>query len=182
MPRPILPILGVGPPEPPPYGGLGLEGWARGATFLEFVEASGEHRAEIEAAFAGVEVAPPLLGFFAAYPRRVRVLALGSAASLDARYNLAQAERLFCMGSNLWMRIFDPESNADLVRRFAAGEEMPRLVFFGDDRREFARWGPRPRRLRARGEALRAAYLESRGGDLAEELRALLEMHAGAAP
>src|SRR2546425_5000537 len=39
--------------------------------------------------------------FFAGYPRRVRVLALGSAANLDARFNLAQAERLFCMGPRL---------------------------------------------------------------------------------
>ena len=68
---------------------------------------------------------------------------------------------------------------------------MPLLLLFGDDRREFARWGPRPRALQeleaaaspsdaaAREAARRAFYRANRGRDLARELRARLQPRLG---
>ena len=193
MPRPILPIrAGDRPPEPPAFGGLGPEGWSRGATFLEFVEGAGEHRAEIEAAFRGVDPPAAVAEFFAGYPRRVRVLALADVHSLDARVNVAQAERLFSLGSKLWMRIFAPERHSEVVQRLSpAGVESLLFVFFGDGPQPLGRWGPRPRRLQELGAGrapaelgalARSFYAQSRGLDLAEELRALLEGQRGEAP
>jgi len=180
-----IPIAGGRSPEPPPYGGLGENGWARGQTFLEVVEAAGDARGAWESAFTAGTIAAGGRDFFAAFPRRVRVLALGDPARADTRVNVAQAERLFTLGKNIWMRVFAAPESPDLVRLFAAGSELPVLVFFGDDRREFARWGPRPRVLQqlqaewrrpaAEIEALRSEwYAQNRGRDLAAELQALL--------
>lgn len=169
-PKSILPILGPSAPEPPPYGGLGLEGWSRGLTFLDFVESAGEHRAEIESAFAGMQISPDAADFFATYPRRVRVLALGSVDDSVARIYLAQAERLFTLGKSIWMRIFAPETCPDLVQRYGPTAH-PILVFFGDDRREFARWAPA---MRAPGAAIDDPSGRARARDLAQELRLLL--------
>ena len=186
-----LPVASGGAtPEPPPYGGLGVEGWARGLTFLELVAAAGPARAEIEAAFAQVHVDASIHAFFAAYPRRVRVLVLGGLDAIDLRVNVAQAERLFTFGTNLWLRVFLVPQHADLRRLFTS-EELPLFVFFGDDRREFARWGPRPQALRdaeaaapgldaAQQEASRRAfYAHSRSAALAGDLQRLLAAHAG---
>jgi hypothetical protein len=183
MPKRILPIVsGAGAPEP--GGGAGQEDWARGATFLEFVEAAGEHRAEIEAAFRDADVPPEVVEFFASYPRQVRVAALAEATLLDARYNVAQAERLFTCGGRIWMRIFAPERHADLVQRWAPQAELPQLVFLAQDMRAFASWGPRPRALQHLpnqdlAERSRIFYEANRGCDLARELRAILEPHDG---
>ena len=186
-----IPIAGGRPPEPPPYGGLGEDGWARGRTFLEVLEAAGDARDAWEAAFAAVDIAPDAGDFFASFPRRVRVLALGDPARTDTRLNVAQAERLFTLGQRIWMRFFAAPENPDLVRLFAASAELPLLVFFADDRREFARWGPRPRPLQQleAGSSWRDGELETRrldyyahnrGRDLAAELRALLLPQIGA--
>ena len=185
-----IPILGGRPPEPPAYGGLGEAGWARGQTFLEAVEAAGIHRDAWEAAFAAVELAADVREFFASYPRRGRVLVLGDAAATDTRVNVAQAERLFSLGKNLWMRLFSAPDSPDLVRLFAPERELPLFVFFGDDRREFARWGPRPRALQeieprapadpaARETHRREWYARNRGRDLAVEIRDLLVTRLG---
>lgn len=186
----MIPIRGSGPPEPPPYGGLGLDGWARGSSFLDFVEAAGAHRVALDAAFSSLRLDAETARFFAQYPRRSRILALGSVAEVDSRYNLPQAEFLFSRGPNLWMRIFDPESCHDLVQHYDVSGRggLPLLVFFGDDRREFGRWGPRPRPLQSHPslsdpadfEKSARAYYEGNGGaDLAHELRQILSAHAG---
>ena len=160
--------------------------------FLQLVDGAGPQRAELETAFRAVHLPHELAAFFSAYAARVRILALADLESLDARVNVAQAERLFTLGGQLWMRVFTVHAHADVVQRFAATRELPLLVFFGQDGREFARWGPRPaaleKRLRAPGAAssdtaARAFYDQSRGVDLAGELRLLLAAHAaGAAP
>ena len=173
---------GSGPPhEPPPYGGLGSEGWARGRTFLELVDSAGAASAALRAAFDATEVESARRTFFATYPRPVRVLALAGLGT-DSVTNVAQAERLFTLGQKIWMRIFLAEEHAD-VRQLFTSPELPLLVFFGADKREFARWGPRPRALLesevhfapdAR-DALRADfYAHNRGRDLAAELAARL--------
>ena len=184
-----LPVRGGGPPAaPPPYGGLGQDGWARGHTFLELVETAGTARHDLEAAFAATTVDATLQMFFATYPRRVRVLALCDLDTVDTRVNVAQAERLFTCGRTLWLRAFD--AAADLRQLFAS-DELPLLVFFGEDQREFARWGPRPQALAdveraqpladaaAREARRRDFYAHSRGADLARELQALLTAHVG---
>lgn len=185
-----IPIVGGRPPEPPAYGGLGEAGWARGRTFLEAVEAAGEQRDTWEADFAAVEVAADVREFFASFPRRVRVLVLGDALDTDTRVNVAQAENLFASGKSIWMRLFSAPDSPDLVRLFAAGRELPLFVFFGDDRREFARWGPRPRALQELERRAPATptgveparldwYARSRGRDLALEIRELLVTRLG---
>jgi thioredoxin family protein len=185
-----IPIVGGRPPEPPAYGGLGEAGWARGRTFLEAIEAAGEQCDAWEAAFAAVEVAADVREFFASFPRRVRVLVLGDPAATDTRVNVAQAENLFAAGKSLWMRLFSALESPDLVRLFATGRELPLFVFFGDDRREFARWGPRPhalqeleRRTPAPPTAVEAHrldwYAANRGRDLALEIRDLLVTRLG---
>ncbi len=180
-----LPVGGSGPPhETPPYGGLGPDGWARGRTFLELVDSAGEAAAALRAAFAATEVEATRRAFFATYPQPVRVLALADFGT-DSVTNVAQAERLFTLGQKIWMRIFLAEEHAD-VRRLFASSELPLLVLFGADKREFGRWGPRPRALLetevraapASRDALRADfYARNRGRDLAAELAARLAAH-----
>jgi hypothetical protein len=188
-----IPVSGAGPtPEPPPYGGLGEAGWARGKTFLELVEDDKEARAELEAAYAALDVDEDTRTFFTRYPRRVRVLVLGDLAHVDTRVNVAQAERLFALGDSIWMRVFAAAENLDLVRIFVGAQyEMPLFVLFGDERREFARWGPRPRALQElqarrqppdpqQSEAQRLDfYRQDRGRALASELRERLEPRLG---
>ena len=181
-----LPVGGSGPPhEPPPYGGLGPDGWARGRTFLELVESAGTAAAALRAAFAATEVEETRRAFFIAYPRPVRVLALADLGGTDSVTNVAQAERLFTLGQHIWMRILLAHEHAD-VRQLFASPELPLLVFFGADKREFGRWGPRPRALLdAEGNVAPAAldafradfYARSRGRDLAAELCARLASH-----
>ncbi|MFQ5600924.1 MAG: thioredoxin family protein [Candidatus Krumholzibacteriia bacterium] len=189
-----IPIVGGGPsPAPPPYGGLGEQRWLHGETFLEVVEAAGRARAQLDGAFAAVDVSAELRDFFVSYPRKVSVLVLGDLERVDTLVNVAQAERLFSLGKNIWMRVFPARDNPDLVEVFAGPEgELPLFVFFGDDRREFARWGPRPRALQdveeesrphtedAGLEARRRTwYAANRGRDLAAELEALLSPRLG---
>lgn len=184
MPR-LLPVAGGGPPaEPPAYGGLGENGWSRGRTFLELTEAAGVARSALSAAFAAVALPPALQDFYTTYGRRVRVLAIADLAQTDSVVNVAQAERLFGFSKRIWMRIFLSRDHPDLVALFHA-TEMPLLLFFGADKCEFARWGPRPRAIMelppattspTRLEQLRSGfYSRNQGIDLATELRRLLE-------
>jgi hypothetical protein len=172
---------------------LGENGWARGRTFLEWIDAAAQLRGEIESAFEAVEVEDSMHRFFTHYPRRVRVAVFAERNEIDSRIAVAQAERLFSLGQRIWMRIFTADECADLLRFFAgAGASLPLFIFFSDDRREFARWGPRPRALQdpeAQQEERNAEALErarhawdaaDRGRELAREFRALLEPRLGA--
>src|SRR5262245_57191611 len=184
-----LPVSGGGaPPEPPPYGGLGHGGWARGRTFLELVEQFPGTRGELEAAFAATAADDASRDFLAACRRRVRVLALVDLDAFESRLQLAQMERLCTWSRTLWMRAFVVSESADLRQLFPS-PEYPLFVFFGDDGREFARWGPRPRPLQmeeAAAGTLTATQLEtlrqrfharSRGRDQAREVQELLAAH-----
>lgn len=184
-----LPVSGGGPPpEPPPYGGLGHGGWARGRTFLELVEQFPGRRTELEAAFAAVAAEDTSRAFFAACRRRVRILALVDLDAFESRLLLAQMERLCTWGRTLWMRAFLLSENTDLRQLFPS-PELPLFVFFGDDGREFARWGPRPRPLQeeeaaageltaAQRDTLRQRFHARSGGrDLAQEVQKLLAAH-----
>lgn len=188
-----IPITGGGStPEPPAYGGLGEAGWARGKTFLELVEDDDTAAADLQAAYDAVDVDADTRRFFAQYPRRVRVLVLGDLVRVDTRINVAQAEHLFALGDCIWMRFFPAAENLDLVRIFVGAQhEMPLFVLFGDDRHEFARWGPRPQalqELQSQGlppdsEASEMQrldfYRRDRGRAVATELRARLEPRLG---
>lgn len=189
-----IPISGGDPtPGPPAYGGLGEAGWARGKTFLELVESEGASDASLRETYAAVDPAAADADFFAHYARRVRVLVLGDPTDFDTRINVAQAERLFALGKNIWMRIFPATDNLDLLRLFAGAQhDLPLFVFFGDDRLEFARWGPCPHELleleaampaaappEERAAIRRAFYERDRGLALARDLRALLAAHLG---
>ncbi len=190
-----IPISGRSPePEPPPYGGLGEAGWARGKTFLELVEEDAERGAALERAYRALDVGADIAAFFASDSRRARVLVLGDLDAVDTRFNVAHAERLFAFGSSIWMRVFSASDNLDLVRLFVGTRhDMPLFVCFGDDRREFARWGPRPRALQElesapgspaeateRDSQRRAFYERDRGQALADELRTILATRLGA--
>ncbi|UCE03219.1 MAG: thioredoxin family protein [Candidatus Latescibacterota bacterium] len=186
-----IPIAGGGSaPEPPAYGGLGENGWARGRTFLEWIDAAAQVRGEIESAFDAVEIEDAMRRFFTHYPRKVRVAVFAECQEIDSRIAVAQAEHLFSLGQRIWMRIFNADECADLLRFFAgAGAPLPLFIFFSDDRREFARWGPRPGALQDPGaqheernaEALeRARDAAEHGRELAREFRALLEPRLGA--
>ena len=132
---------GAAPPPEPPYGGLGEDGWLRGITFYDFVDRAGEARAAIETAFRDCRVPGEMAVALASYTRHVRVLALVDFHDPASGCVVAQAERFFTHSTRVWMRMFDTDANADLVARYAPeGEGLPVLVFFGEDRREFARW------------------------------------------
>ena len=142
MAKIVLPLRSE-PPSEPPYGGLGEEGWARGVTFYEFVERAGEHRQRLESAFRSCSVPLDIAEAFTAYRRQVRVLALANAEDLPSCAIVGCAERLFTLSSSIWMRVFDPDSCADLMQRYAPDQQpVPIFVFFGEDQREFARWRP----------------------------------------
>lgn len=167
---------------------MGETVWSRGSTFLELVESAGTERASLDAAFDAVRVSPEVERFFATFPRKSRIMALGNLEEEESRINLAQAERLFSLGKRLWMRTFSVGAHADLVKRFPSSQ-WPLLVFFGDDRREFARWGPRPRVLQEQerdDEAPSLAvprrlafYRDDAGQSLAQDLLRILAVHAG---
>ena len=182
-----LPVGGGPPDEPTPWGGLGPDGWARGRTFLELVESAGETSAALSAAFAATEVEAAQRAFVAAYPWPVRVLALADLGCTDSVTNVAQAERLFTLGHRIWMRIFLAHEHAE-VRQLFTSPELPLLVFFGADKREFGRWGPRPQSLldaeanvepAARNAFRIDFYAQNRGRDVAAELCARLAAHTG---
>jgi len=148
---------------------------------LELVDSAGEAAAALRTAFAATEVESTRRAFFATYPHSVRVLALADLGT-ECVTNVAQAERLFTLGQKIWMRIFLAEEHADVHQLFTS-PELPLLVFFGADKCEFGRWGPRPRALietevnvaPAARDSLRADfYARNRGRDLAAELAARL--------
>lgn len=186
-----IPVSGAGPPEPPAYGGLGLDGWARGVTFLDFVEAAAAHRPLLDAAFRDTGLDAESAQVLERLQRSVRILALATADQVDSLYAVAHAEHACTQSPHLWMRIFDPAACPDLVQRYdvAARGGPPLLVFFGDDRREFARWGPRPAALRTLLDGARGGdperlacdfYAADCGASMGRDLAAILAAHAGA--
>lgn len=141
MAKIVLPILGGKPADEPDWGGLGDAGWARGLTFLEYT-AQSALRERLESAFRDLVVTPQISAFLAAGPARVRILALDELVTRPAALPIAWAERLCTASPQLWMRIFAAEASADLVQRYRPqSTQLPCFVFFGADRREFARLG-----------------------------------------
>lgn len=187
MTGPVIPIRAAGGPD---RGWLGAEDWARGSTFLEFVDAASTQRAVIEAAFRRTAPAPEDVVAAEGVRRTLRIVAFVAAGDLEAATNIAHAERFFATGSNLWLRVFDPVSAADLVERFLpeVSSASSHLAFFAEDGRACARWGPRPARLQAKYDAEPAAkhaalretfYAVSDGREQAREWGAILRTCGG---
>lgn len=180
MSGPLIPIrAGSGPDR----RRLGAEDWARGRTFLEFVEAAGDRRPRLEAAFRRAAPSAVHAALVAASPR-LRIAAF--AGDLDAAINASHGERLAAAGERMWLRVFDPHTCADLVQRFEL--DGATFAFFVEDGRRCARWGPHPTALRALLDAVptdaRAAYRDawyeaSDGRDLAGEWCELVRACAG---
>lgn len=190
MTGPVIPIRAGSGPDP---RRLGAEDWARGSTFLEFVDASGALRPRIAAAFRSAAPSPTDLAVVAAVKRTIRIAAFVARGDFEAAANAAHAEKLVAAGRHLWLRVFDPEASADLTARFLPGVDpvSSQFAFFVEDGRACARWGPRPAALRARCDAVAphlqaevrdAYYASGDGRDLAVEWCALLRDCIGGAP
>jgi hypothetical protein len=177
---PLIPIrTGSGPDR----RRLSAEDWARGRTFLEFVEAAGDRRARLEAAFRRAAPSAAHGAIVAASPR-LRIAAF--AGDRDAAINAAHGERLAAAGERMWLRVFDPHTCADLMQRFEL--DGATVAFFVEDGRRCARWGPHPAALRTLLDAvppeLRTAFRDawyeaSDGCDLAAEWCELVRACAG---
>jgi len=177
-----LPISGAPPQAESAFGGLGEAIWSRGRTFLELVQDARAPGAALDAAFDAVRLPAELEQFFSSFPRRVRVLALATLDEADSQRILAQAERLFSLGNQVWMRTFPLAEHPDLVQRFPS-PRWPLLVFFGDDRREFARWAvPAPADAREapsrRTPEQPLSAPADQGETLARDLARILAAHA----
>jgi hypothetical protein len=176
MPR-RLPIAGAQPRTQAPNGALGEAIWPQGLTFLELVDEAGAARVAMDAAFDAVHLPPALQNFFTTFPRRARILALADLEEEESRLLLARVERLCSLGKQLWMRTFPVAKHPDLVRRFASPQRLL-LVFFGDDRQEFARWQAPLAEASHAGEGRSTRSRSDPGLRLARELAGILAPYA----
>ena len=187
---PVIPIRAGSGPDP---RRLGAEDWARGSTFLEFVDASGALRPRIESAFRAAAPNATEIAFAASVERTIRITAVAARGDFEAAANIAHAEKLVAAGKHLWLRVFDPETTGDLTARFLPGVDLAssHFGFFVEDGRGCARWGPRPAALQARCDASPAAthaairdayYAASDGRELAGEWCILLRDCIAGAP
>jgi len=117
-----------------------------------------EKAAQIQANLESMTLEPQALGFLAALPRKVRVVAIAEDWCGDV---VRHAPVLRCLeeaAPHLEVRFITREQRPDVFARFLTngGEAIPKFIFLSEAWVECANWGPVPeacRELIARGKA-----------------------------
>ncbi len=149
MPRPpLLPLIDW----PAVFGsGATYEAWLVGAE-------SEERRRTMEAHRASLTLYPQVLGFLAALPRTVRVVAIAEDWCGDVVRHVPILQRLAEAAPKMQVRFISRASHPEVFTRFLTngGEAIPKFIFLSEAWVECGNWGPMPepcKELIARGKA-----------------------------
>jgi thiol-disulfide isomerase/thioredoxin len=117
-----------------------------------------DHRARMEALRQAQTLEPQTIGFLAALPRPVHVVAIAEDWCGDVVRHVPVLQRLAEAAPNLKVRYITRQQWPDVFVRFLTngGEAIPKFVFLSADFVECGSWGPMPgpcRELIARGKA-----------------------------
>jgi hypothetical protein len=126
-------------------------------TWLAAAESS-EQRDKLEAERLALRLEPTVLGFLAALPRPVQVVAIAEDWCGDVVRHVPVLQRMTEAGLHLQVRYLSREQHPEVFIRFLTngGEAIPKFIFLSDRFVECGSWGPMPdacRELIARGKA-----------------------------
>ena len=127
------------------------------ATWITGGEAP-DNRHKMEALREAQALEPQALGFLAALPRPVHVIAIAEDWCGDVVRHVPVLQRLAEAAPNLKLRFITRQQWPDVFTRFLTngGEAIPKFVFLSERFVESGNWGPMPsaeRRIVARGKA-----------------------------
>jgi len=131
--------------------GKTFDAWLAGAE-------SSENRQKMETLLMDQELEPQVLGFLAALPRPVHIIAIAEDWCGDVVRHVPVLQRLAEAAPNLQVRYISRQQWPDVFARFLTngGEAIPKFVFLSEAFVECGNWGPMPantRELIARGKA-----------------------------
>lgn len=127
------------------------------ATWMAAAE-SAEQRAKLEAQHAALTLDAAVVGFLAALPRPVHVVAIAEDWCGDVVRHAPVLQRMAEAGSALKVRYISREQHPEVFSRFLTngGEAIPKFIFLNQAFVECGNWGPMPescKTLIARGKA-----------------------------
>jgi hypothetical protein len=119
---------------------------------------SAEQRDKLVAQHQALALEPATVGFLAALPRPVHVVAIAEDWCGDVVRHAPVLQRMAEAGTNLKVRYISREQHPEVFVRFLTngGEAIPKFIFLSDRFVECGSWGPMPdscRELIARGKA-----------------------------
>jgi hypothetical protein len=119
---------------------------------------STEQRDKMEAQRQALMLDPTVVGFLAALPRPVHIIAIAEDWCGDVVRHAPVLQRMAGAGPQLKIRYISREQHPDVFIRFLTngGEAIPKFIFLSDRFVECGSWGPMPegcRELIARGKA-----------------------------
>ncbi len=131
--------------------GLDYEAWLAAAE-------SADQRERLESLREALALDPPTMGFLAALPKPVQVVAIAEDWCGDVVRHVPVLQRLAEAGPRLLVRYITRQQWPDVFARFLTngGEAIPKFIFLSDRFVECGNWGPMPescRELIARGKA-----------------------------
>lgn len=119
---------------------------------------SPEQRDKLEAQRLALHLEAPVVGFLAALPRRVHVVAIAEDWCGDVVRHAPVLQRMAEAGPNLVVRYISREQYPGVFTRFLTngGEAIPKFIFLSERFVECGNWGPMPEACKiliARGKA-----------------------------
>ena len=119
---------------------------------------SPEQRDQLEAQRQALTLEPTVLGFLAALPRPVHVVAIAEDWCGDVVRHVPVLQCMVEAGPRLMVRYISRQQHPEVFVRFLTngGEAIPKFIFMSDRFVECGNWGPMPeccRELIARGKA-----------------------------
>lgn len=134
--------------------------FASGKDYAAWLEGGGssENCARMEAQRKELTLDPQVIGFLAALPRKVHVIAIAEDWCGDVVLHTPVLQKLAEAAPNLKVRFISRELSPETFARFLTngGEAIPKYIFLSDKFVECGNWGPMPepcRELIARGKA-----------------------------
>jgi hypothetical protein len=134
--------------------------FASGQDYAAWIQAgeTPDNRAKMEALRQAQALEPQTIGFLAALPRPVHVIAIAEDWCGDVVRHVPVLQRLAESAPNLRIRFITRQQWPDVFARFLTngGEAIPKFVFLSEAFVECGNWGPMPapcRELIARGKA-----------------------------
>ena len=147
-------------PRPPVLPTLEWQAiFASGQTYEEWITAGTEpaNREKMEALRQAQVLDPQVLGFLAALPRIVNVVAIAEDWCGDVVKHVPVLARMAQAAPNLRVRFLSREQQPQVFARFLTngGEAIPKFIFLSEAWVECGNWGPMPESLKeviARGK------------------------------